>query len=79
MDKWGDGSKFEVQWEENKISGLWVYSWLDGRQYKGDFKWIWQRRGTCNRIEIANNNNYYYLYIESISISILKFCFTIKL
>ena len=44
VDKWADCSKFEGQWEVNKISGLGVYSWIDDRQYKGDSKWIWQRK-----------------------------------
>lgn len=35
--QWADGSQYEGEWDENKISGKGTYSWIDGRKYNGDW------------------------------------------
>jgi hypothetical protein len=32
---WNDGSFYQGDWVENKISGSGVYNWADGRKYEG--------------------------------------------
>jgi hypothetical protein len=32
---WSDGSYYEGDWHENKITGFGVYLWADGRRYEG--------------------------------------------
>lgn len=32
---WNDGSYYQGDWIENKISGYGVYIWADGRKYDG--------------------------------------------
>ena len=32
---WGDGSKYDGDFEDNLIQGVGVYSWQDDRKYEG--------------------------------------------
>ena len=54
VDKWGDGSKFEGQWEVNKISGLGVIHGLTVDNTKEISNGFDRERGMRSRIEIAN-------------------------
>jgi hypothetical protein len=33
--KWNDGSEYRGEWDDNKINGFGMYTWLDGRKYVG--------------------------------------------
>jgi len=34
---WSDGSIYNGEWFDNKITGFGVYKWLDGRVYTGQW------------------------------------------
>mgnify|MGYP003346586257 CR=1 FL=1 len=34
---WNDGSRYDGEWQENKIKGMGTYTWLDGREYRGEW------------------------------------------
>jgi hypothetical protein len=46
---WSDGSVYDGEWVDNKITGQGVYSWEDGRKYTGEW--------------LQNNMNGFGLYI----------------